>query len=836
MDLKETLKPVEPFLPYMVMVVGLASAALFVWYFAAEDDRKKRNAGTFLSLILTGFSIFCVMLGLKLGIDLQGGASFLVRVQPAEGRTVSSDALRGAQEIIEKRLNPEGTRDVTVTPQGTDALYVEVPGLSDAEIRESKGIIEKVAKLEFRLLGPGGLQFLPADDQTVQPGYVKMPYLSSREETATSGGKDGAPKTPPAPDKFVFVKNRAEMSGKSVKNAFPQLPPGALSYSISVNLHSEYGDKMLEITKENLGKPLAIVLDGVVISAPVIQGQFGDHFQITGDYSEKAAREQASQLENPLENPLSVESSNTTSATYGKEVVRQGLMSALFGLLATLAFMMVYYRLSGIIAVVGLIINLLLLLGAMQIFGFTLTMPGIAGIILTLGMAVDANVLIYERLREEFAAGKSFTNAINAAYEKAFSAIFDSNITSLITSVIMIFVASGAIRGFGLSLAIGLLASMFSALIITRVCFLWLSSRGLAKLSFLNLIDNKFYNFMGRRKMWLTLSGVIMAGCLALIAIKGKNSLGYELRGGDSVSLQGIPSLSEKSINDALAEWKLTVDGQDFDHTSLSVQSVKPLGGETYFTVRSAPGTAASILAELKKDLGGTDPALLAKFDTAEISTMGSAVGAAILERSAWALGLGLLGIFIYVTFRFEFPFAVGATVALLHDVIFAVGMCILFDKEIGLILVGAFLTIAGFSINDTIVIFDRVRENLRTMKGDLEDVLNHAISATLSRTIITSGVTSLAVLSMYIFGGKSMADFSFAMLLGMISGTYSTIFIASPVVLWWANKRKLNLRKQILDADAARLEILSGIEREAPVRDSGKNPETGLENTAPNS
>ena len=821
MDLKATLKPFEPYLPYMVMLVGILATLLFIWYFAAETDDRKRKVGTTLAIILSAFSLFCVGLGLKLGIDLQGGAAFLVRVQPAEGKSVTSDALRSAQEIIEKRLNPQGAKDVTVTPQGTDGLYVEVPGLSDEEIRASKGIIEQVAKLEFRLLSEknirgGGVEFNPPGDPGIDPGFTAMAYVDSQK---IKDPKTGKMIDDPAQEKrTIFVKNRAEMSGKSVKSAFAALDPGALHHHISVLLHDDFGEKMSALTKANLGKPLAIVLDGEVISAPTIQSSFGANFQITGSFSETEARTLASALENPLENPLKVEQSSTTSAAFGKEVIKQGLVSVLVGLAATLVFMMIYYRLSGIIAVIGLIINLLLLLGAMQIFGFTLTLPGIAGIILTLGMAVDANVLIYERMREEFATGKSFKAALNASYDKAFSAIFDGHVTTLLTAVIMMLIATGAIYGFGLSLTIGLLASLFSSLLITRVCFLWLGKFGVEKITFLSLINNKrLFDFMGQRKIWFTVSAILVLGSISIVAIKGKKVLGYELRGGDSVSLPVVAGLTEEQLNQSLADFSHESEGQTFDAKSVSIQSRKPLGGESFFTIRSGPGTADAILAELRKDISGTDPANAKQFDGSDVQTMGSSVGGKMLSNSIIAILVGIVGIFIYLTFRFEFAFAVGAIVALTHDVIIAVGACALADKEIGMILVGAFLTIAGYSVNDTIVIFDRVRENLRTQKGDLSDILNFAISSTLSRTIITSGVTSLAVFAMYIFGGKPMADFSFAMLIGMVVGTYSTIFVASPVVLWWATKRKLNLRKQILDADAQRLEALSSMEREAP-------------------
>ena len=816
----------ETYLPYMVLATGLIAAVLFLAYFMATTDRRKRLTGTFLAILLAGFSVFCITEGdgVKRGIDLKGGASFLVRVQPSGDKAVTPGALAQAQAIIDKRLNPTGSKDVTVTPQGSDRLYVEVPGLTDEQIRQSKETIEKVARLEFRLLSPEGRTLIKPGDAPIKPGFTKMRYIDEDEEEQ----KKIAAMTPaerrkrPKSDKFIWVKNKAEMSGKSVDNAWAQLIPGATNFEISVELHSEYGDKMMELTRANTGKPMAILLENTpgefdVISAPNIKNPFGARFVIEGKFTEEEAIELSGQLMNPLENPLLVEQSSIISPTYGKETVQQGLTSTMVGLGLTLLFMMLYYRLSGIIAVIGLVINLLLLLGAMRIFDQTLTMPGIAGIILTLGMAIDANVLIYERMREEFQAGRTLDTAINASYDKAFSAIFDSNLTTLITSVIMITIATGAIQGFGLALTIGLIASMFSALVITRVCFLWLHKSGLKTLSFMSLIQNRLYDFMGKRKLWLTISAVICAACVAVVAIKGNKVLGYELRGGDQISLKGIPGVDLAAVEKSLADWN------NESKESLNIGTVKPLGAEEYINLRTAPGTSASIKAELIKDLAAGDTAKATLITNASTETMGSSVGGEMLTRSIWAIVIGLIGIFIYLTFRFEMPFAIGGIVAIFHDVIVAVGVCAIAGKEIGLILIGAFLTIAGYSINDTIVIFDRVRENLRTKKGDLKEILNQSISDTLSRTIITSGVTGLAVLAMYLFGGKAMADFSFTMLIGMISGVYSTIFIASPVVLWWAERRQVNLRQAILDADAQKLEAISGLEREAPAKPSKK-------------
>ena len=483
------------------------------------------------------------------------------------------------------------------------------------------------------------------------------------------------------------------------------------------------------------------------------------------------------------------------------------MTAGVVGLIATLIFMVIYYRLAGFVAVIGLLVNLVLLLAAMIVFDFTLTMPGIAGMLLTLGIAVDANVLIYERMREEFAAGKSFNGAIRASYDKAFTAIFDSNLTSLITSVIMIAVASGAVKGFGVTLTVGILASLFSSLLISRVCFSWFERAGLKKLTFLSLIQNKYRDFMSKRKFAVIASFVLAALALGILVIKGSNSLGYELRGGELITITGV---TEDEVNNALKDLKEVKDKDGkVEAFAKNTQTIKPVNEAEYVNLRTNFGQGPAAMEAITK--------ALPKASMGDVQGMGPAVGGAMLKDSILAVIYGLLGIFIYLTFRYEVPFAIGGIVALSHDVLIVAGVCALCGREIGMILIGAFLTIAGYSINDTIVIFDRIRENLRTSKNDLATTMNEAISATLSRTILTSGVTLIVVVAMYFFGGPAMNDFSFAMLVGIVIGTYSSIFVASPLVLWWATKRKLNLQKAILDADQLRLEALSGIEKEAP-------------------
>lgn len=828
----------------IIFVIGIVAFGLFVWYFAAEQDRKKRLVGTMLALLLVGFGAYTVGFEkMQKGIDLAGGAAFRVKIAPTEGKTVSRQDAESAKEIIEKRLAPLGNKDIVVTVQGEDEIYVEVPGIDPKQIEENRAIIERVAKLEFKLVHPQSKSLIDSrGDATwdeskkqfvgvIEPSWDELPMKESEPDDPAAVKKK--PEVNPEDAKLtrdeqekkrleqvykdrktIVVKHTPELSGKSVKQAWPAAEPGSANYMIHVKLREgskdakeDYGDQMAQITKKNLGRPLAIVVDNEVISAPSIQGEFGADFQITGKFTLQEATDLSGALMNPLENPLKIVQASQTSPTYGDAIIKQGIMAGIAGLIATLIFMCIYYRLAGLIAVFGLAVNLLLLLAAMVIFDFTLTMPGIAGILLTLGIAVDANVLIYERMREEFRAGKTLGGAIKASYEKAFTAIFDSNLTSLITSVIMILLATGAVKGFGVTLTVGILASLFSSLLITRVCFSWLEGAGLKSLSFMSLIKNQFINFMGQRKVAMTLSFGLSTIALIFLIMKGQKSLGYELRGGELISLQGVTEeqvvSSLKNLHSAQAE-----DGKT-EEFSFTTQTVQPLGdASAYINVRTNFGHGDDAISQLEKDL---------KIDikASDLQQIGPAIGSQMLKDSIWAVLWGLVGIFVYLAFRYEVPFALGGIIALTHDVIIVAGICALAGREIGMILIGAFLTIAGYSINDTIVIFDRIRETLRNSREDLEHVMNEAISATLSRTILTSGVTLIVVISMYLFGGSAMADFSFAMLIGIVIGTYSSIFVASPIVLWWAKKWNLNLRKVILDADLAKIQAQSNLERE---------------------
>ncbi|MFN6018047.1 MAG: protein translocase subunit SecF, partial [Verrucomicrobiota bacterium] len=525
----------------------------------------------------------------------------------------------------------------------------------------------------------------------------------------------------------------------------------------------------------------------------------------------------------------------TVSPTLGAAVVKQGIWAGIIGLSITALFVLFYYRFAGIIALFGLAINGVILFGVMAMFGFTFSLPGIAGMILTIGMAVDANVLIYERLREEMQAGKSFKTAISASYDKAFTAIFDSNFTSLITAVLLFIFGSSAIKGFAITLTIGIVASMFSAILVTRVLFRWATDlNALKNVSFLNLIKGTKFDFLGKSRTCAMLSLVLIVLSLAAFGLRKERAFGVDFTGGTLIKFQlgtdvKIPTADVEKVLSTLQLTKaaypqeqgnpatgtlLTVrcDTKDADQIIAKLRESIPALGEKKPAVTTTPGPETKDNASSNSTSNSTssvnaEAAAPADHDyvidssKVEVSAL---IGGTFLKDSLIALVLGLIGILLYITFRFEFSFALGGFVAILHDVIISVGLVVLLGGELSLIHVGAILTIAGYSINDTIVVFDRIRENLLIRGGSIKSIMNEAINATLSRTLLTSATTIVTVAILSLFGGSSLRDFSVMILIGLVVGTYSSVFVASPIVLWWSNRKGGDLRTDVLATEQA--------------------------------
>jgi SecD/SecF fusion protein len=765
-----------------VFLFGMGLLALFVVYFAAESNRRKRIVGSILAVAVAALSVWLYSsLGMEKGIELRGGVSMEIKIKPSEGKTISPDTQAQAIGVLSSRLNALSTGEVILAPQGDDGIFLQMPGVGEAELKNIQDKLEQVAKLEFSILHPQSnmLAMQVAEGGQVIPGYEALPYKEDVD-------KDGNT----LPVRYGLVKIKRDMSGRNVASAGYFY--GEKGDSISVSFTGEGAKIMGPLTMENQGQPLAIILDDVILSSPVIQEPFSDGCSITGQFTQAEALALASALENPLENPIEIAYSNYISPTMGEATVNQGILAGVAGLILTLIFIIIYYRFAGLVALLGLSVCLAMIFGTMALFQFTLTLPGIAGIILTIGIAVDANVLIYERLREEMAAGKSLKVAIEGAYDKAFSSIFDANITSLITAIILYAVADGTVKGFAITLIIGILATMFTALIVTRVAFSWITDAAFfKKLTFMNFVPEKAIDFLSKRRTYAKVSLVL--AIISLIVIPMKDPRGVELKGGDSLTIQSDGKLTKDQVKEAISHLELGAQPL--------VQEQKPVGsGGEFFLIRSPDNTAPLIQAEIEKGLG------IPLTDTT-VSSVGSAVGKSMLISSGMAMLIGMVAILLYVTVRFEFAFALGAIVAVCHDIIIVLGITTLIGQEVTLITVGALLTIAGYSINDTIIVFDRIREDLATKRGDVKAIMNHALNKTLGRTLLTSSTTLLTVLVLFLFGGPGLRNFALTLIVGLVVGTYSSIFIAAPIVLWWARRSGTNLRREVLDTEQSKIE-----------------------------
>src|SRR6266705_2015492 len=649
-----------------------------------------------LMMLLVAFSIATIWppdKKIALGLDIQGGTSFLIRLVGGE-KTINKGMLDQAVEVIRKRVDYFGGGEPVISPVGNDRILVQIPGLDTAKIQEAREQLSRVAKLEFRLVYPDNGERLRAIDEgkeVIPPEYRIEVYKMAAEENEKPR------------EERLLVKKKADLGGDRVRESHAYY--GNEGWTVQLKFDSEGAKKFGKITEQYKGHRCAIVLDGVIQSAPVIRDAiYGGDAIIAGKFDEKEARGLSSVLENPLQTPVSIEEERSVSPTLGMDSIRASVVAGLMGLAITLVCVLVYYRLPGLVANLALLVNLILLIGALTMFRFVLTLPGIAGIILTIGLSVDANVLIYERLREEMALGKSLRVAMETAYQKAFSSIFDANVTTLITALILFWQAAGPVRGFAISLTFGILASLFTALIVGRNALGWLVDTGrVKKISMLHLISSQNINFLGKGFLACMCSlALILAGATSFY-IRGEKNFGVDFRGGDLVTLSSPSTIAVGQVRDALKPIGLA---------DASIQE-SAQSGKNYITVRSPLNTSDKVQRQITQ----TMPAAGFKVERSE--RVGALVGGELAKSSLVALGLGILGILIFVTFRFELSFAVGAIVALLHDVIITVGVFSLLGRELTLTMVGAVLTIVG-----------------------------------------------------------------------VVVGTYSSIFIASPIVLWWTRAR----------------------------------------------
>jgi SecD/SecF fusion protein len=707
---------------------------------------------------------------MHLGLDLQGGTEFIVSL---DTNHVSNDTnhtgLNATEErkrlisqaitILRNRVDALGVAEPILTAEGDNRVSIQLPGLSQAAQDQAATNIQKAAFLEFRVVDKDSVEHLK--ENFIPPGYE----VKKMTETDANGNLVFYP---------LIVEKKAshDLTGKYIKSAYATRDTSG-NPEVDFELDAVGAKKFADLTTEHVGELMAIVLDGEIQTAPRIKDAItGGRCSISGgtmDYTE--AISEANMLQNPLETPVHIDAMNKVAPTLGVDSIHSGVESALLGTLFVVLFMAIYYHRCGLIADLAMLLNLVITLGIMCSLGTTLSLPGIAGIALTVGMAVDANVLIYERLREELALGKSVKGALAAAYARAFGTIFDSHTTTLISAIILIYMGTGPVKGFGITLTIGVALSLFTALVVTRLVFDFLLNRNwLNKIGMMHIIKNPEWDFMKWNKAACVLSAILILGGLGYAISRGSNVLGPDFAGGDAITYTFTNKVGVDKLRPALTA---TVG-------ETQIQYQQGTGKETLKVV--APyGKADAVSSTLSKSFPD------AGFNAASVSTVGPSVGEDITRSAVFASFLSLFGILLYVAFRYEFSFSVGAVLAVFHDIFLTLGIFFISGRQLNATMVAAVLTIIGFSLNDKVVIFDRIREDLKLgVRGTFREVVNKAVNQTLSRTIITSGTVFISTACLYFFGGGVINDFAFTFLVGIISGTYSSIYIACALVLWW--------------------------------------------------
>ncbi len=716
----------------------------------------------------------------------------IISLTPEQIAFIRENAIDQCLEIIRNRIDQFGVTEPVIVKQGTDKIVVQLPGVKDPE--RALKLIGQTAQLEFKLVDEEAMSRidiagliakairegrLKPDASREEVNRVLRPYIPPDDEIYFLVEKD--PQTGRVIKKPLLLKKRAVLTGDMVKTARVRIGGVYNEPYVALEL-TDRGARIFErVTAENVGRRLAIVLDDVVRSAPVIREKIpGGHAQITGSFTYEEAADLAIVLRaGALPAPVKVIQNITVGPSLGRDSIKKGLLSGLVGAAAVIVFMIIYYRFSGFVADIALILNVLMLLAVLSLFRATLTLPGIAGIILTMGMGVDSNVLIFERMREELGLGRTPRAAITAGYERAFWTIVDAHITTLITALALFLFGTGPIKGFAVTLSAGIVINLFTAIFGTRIVYDYLIAKGKTpRINFLSLIKDPHIDFMGARKVTTIISGIlVLLGIVAFIQIsRGAANLGIDFSGGVMAYYRAEKSFTLDEIRKALKEAGL--DG-------FQLQDVK---GENLLIVklRKKAETVGDIEAKVREILQKKFPDHKFRLEAKE--EIGSAISKELKRKALIAIAISLAGIIGYLAFRFNVSFGVAAAAATFHDVLAVLGLFYVLNREISLLFVTALLTLAGYSLTDTVVIFDRIRENIKKYRGKLSflEIINRSINEMLARTIITTLTTLLVILAILFFGGVVLRDFALALALGVIVGTYSSVFVASPIVHFW--------------------------------------------------
>jgi protein-export membrane protein SecD/preprotein translocase SecF subunit len=728
----------------------------------------------FIIAVVVGLSLWMIyppQQTIPLGLDLSGGVQLILRVK-TEGVEPGkrNETVDQAVQIVERRVNELGVAEPVVARYGdNDRILVQLPGVSDVE--QAKRVIKATAQLSLTLVESGPFS---SRDAALQTYSNQVPANLEILPGPTADGASGT-------TTFYVVHRDAAVAGTDLRDArasVDEFNRPAVAFTLTPDAGRRFGD----FTERHIKRLLATVLDDRVASVATIDSRIEASGQIVGVSRDDMLEQVVTLKSGALPADMEYVADHTVGASLGQDAIRSGVAASVGGLAFVGLFMLSYYRRSGVNALISIAVNLLILVGLIASIPVTMTLPGIAGLILTIGIGVDSNVLIFERIREELARARSARLAVAAGFDRVWITIVDTHVTSLIAAALLYQFGTSSIRGFATTLTLGLVANVFTAVFVSRTLFeitLRGQGRGPQSLGFSParaLLTGTRLRFSRWGRHALCASALVIAAGAAAMTFRGL-PLGIDFAGGTAAVVEFESSaVTADDVRQAVAplpgDEVVQRYGPDADQR---FQVRLPLGEE------SAEGDALENgLARLRNALTSSK---LPAFTIVDRDLVSAAIGADLQRRGVYATLASIAAISAYIAVRFKASFAAGAIAATVHDVLVTLGCLAIAGYDLSLNVTAALLTIIGYSVNDTIVIFDRVRENAKAMRAEtLSSVVDISVNQTLSRTVITAGVTLLSVLALYLFGGEALQGFAFTMLVGIVSGTYSTVFIASSI------------------------------------------------------
>ncbi len=703
-----------------------------------------------------------------------------------------NDTMEVATDVIRKRIDEMGTREPTIIRQGSNRIVVQVPGLQDP--KALKELIGKTAKLEFKLV-----------DYTANPTNTAKGIAAVGSEILPYADQPG----------LIAVKRQVMVSGDELVNAQQTYDQQSNQPNVTITFNGSGGRKFGKVTTENVNRPFAMILDGKVLSAPNIQTPIlGGSAVITGNYTVETANQLAISLRSgKLPVTLTVVEERTVGPQLGADSIRAGILASTIAAAAVIIFMFLSYGRFGVYANLAVVINIFVILGVMGVLNATLTLPGIAGFVLTIGTAVDANVLIYERIREERRRGRSIVQAVEFGYKEASRTIFEANVTHAIAGGIMLALGSGPVKGFAIVLLIGIATSVFTAVTFTRMLAAhWLRKQRPTdiKLGIMRIVpDDTNIGFVAMRKWAFALTALLTVLAVGAVGAKHLN-LGVDFVGGLMIE-------AKFDQPPHLDKVRASIERLDVGESSLQ-QFGDPKTVSIRLPVPTEGGAGASnvVIEKVRTAMTSEYPGVtFSRYDTVSGKVSGE-----LIQNGVLAVMLAVIGIAIFSWFRYEWQFGVSTFVAIMHDVLMTLGFFAITQLEFDLNIVAAVLTIIGYSINDKMVIDDRIRENMRKYrKMDMKSLIDLSVNETLPRTVITSLTIMLALGALLLFGGHVLRGFTAAMMLGIVVGTYSSIYVSSSLLI------SLGLKPQLTDKKAAKGVAAQGERVTARTADDGARP-----------